>query len=129
LSVLTIVGGFVETPASLGHITAFSDLMSAALPAAVTADGGAAEILLEIAAAAASLAGIAVSYWLFFPRGARVATRRAEAAGARAPWPAALDRLWASGWGFDRIYDALFVRPFMTIAAALRRDPIDDAYS
>ena len=126
LSMLSIVGGFVETPASLGHIRAFSDFMSAALPAAEPADAGSIEILLEIAAAAVSLAGIAVAYWLFFPSGT---ARRGETAEARAPWPAVLDRLWAAGWGFDRVYDALFVRPFVAAAAALRGDPVDDAYS
>src|SRR5690606_6118388 len=33
LSVLSIVGGFVETPAALGHVTLFSGFMETALPA------------------------------------------------------------------------------------------------
>ncbi|HEX6996105.1 MAG TPA: NADH-quinone oxidoreductase subunit L [Gammaproteobacteria bacterium] len=130
LSVLSIVGGFVETPASLGHVAVFSGLMESALPATADAESGAREIVLELAAAIVSLAGIAVAYWLFFP-GTRRATRaRAVAAGTpdRPPWPLALDRLWASGWGFDRIYDAVFVRPFMLAARLLRGDPVDRFY-
>ncbi|MFO7285434.1 MAG: NADH-quinone oxidoreductase subunit L [Gammaproteobacteria bacterium] len=121
LAMLSIVGGFVDAPAS-----AFSDFMSTALPRAETAENETAAVMLEITAAIVSLAGIVVAYRLFFPHGGRV---KAPAVRERAPWPAALDRLWASGWGFDRAYDALFVKPFVAIAAALRGDPVDDAYS
>ena len=124
LSVLSIVGGFVETPASLGHVAVFSGFLESALPATVAAEEGAAEIALELAAALISLAGIAVAYWLFFPR-PRSAHTRTAATPERPPWPLALDRLWASGWGFDRLYDAVFVRPFMLAARLLRGEPVD----
>src|SRR5690606_5262332 len=51
LSVLSIVGGFVETPASLGHVSVFSGFMQSALPAGEESEGGAGEIALELAAA------------------------------------------------------------------------------
>lgn len=124
LSVLSIVGGFVETPASLGNVSAFSGFVETALPPANAGAGGAGEILLELAAAAVSLAGIGIAYWLFFPHRGRPAPHP-----SRSPWPAALDRLWASGWGFDRVYDAVFVRPFIAAARALRGDPVDGAYN
>ncbi|HEX7080470.1 MAG TPA: NADH-quinone oxidoreductase subunit L [Gammaproteobacteria bacterium] len=123
LSVLSIVGGFVETPASLGHLTLFSDFLATTLPAANEAESGAGELALELAAALASLGGIAVAYFLFFP-----GRTRAARVPERPPWPTALDRTWTSGWGFDRLYDAVFVRPFVTTAALLRGDPVDGVY-
>src|SRR5690606_2924259 len=130
LAVLSIVGGFVETPASLGHVSLFSDFIESALPAAPEADSGAAEVLLELAAAAVSLAGIAVAYWLFFPgrRGAARAHGDAARTPERPPWPLALDRLLLSGWGFDRLYDAVFVRPFVRAATRLRGDLVGRIY-
>src|SRR5690606_18086664 len=111
LSVLSIVGGFVETPASLGDVSVFSRFMASALPETAGAEDGAGGIALELAAAVISLAGIALAYWLFFPGRGRHA--HAAEPWERPPWPLALDRLWASGWGFDRLYDAALVRPFM----------------
>ena len=39
--------------------------------------------------------------------------------------PRAFARLWAGGWGFDAIYDALLVQPFRGIAKLLRHDWLD----
>ena len=35
---------------------------------------------------------------------------------------------WFRGWGFDRAYDLLFVRPFYAVSGRLRIDPPDRAY-
>ncbi|MNE80782.1 NADH-quinone oxidoreductase subunit L [compost metagenome] len=32
---------------------------------------------------------------------------------------------WFHAWGFDWVYDKLFVKPFLVIAHLLRRDPVD----
>ena len=40
-----------------------------------------------------------------------------------------LRRLWDSGWGFDALYDALLVRPFMAIARLNKNDVVDLAYA
>ncbi len=36
-----------------------------------------------------------------------------------------LSTWWFHAWGFDWIYDKVFVRPYLAIAALLRRDPLD----
>src|SRR5690606_813368 len=128
LAVLSIVGGFVETPASLGHVNVFSGFMESALPETADAEGGAGEIALELAAAVISLAGIALAYWLFFPGRRRARQADSARVSERPPWPLALDRLWASGWGFDRLYDLVFVTPFMLISSLLRGDLVDRIY-
>jgi NADH-quinone oxidoreductase subunit L len=121
LAALALVGGFVEMPATLGGVHLFSDFMGTALPAAPLAHGEPAlELWLQLAAALASLAGVAVAYMLHRRRPALLA---AGLGGAR------LGRLWLGGWGFDWLYDRLFVRPFIWFARANRADAIDLLYA
>jgi NADH-quinone oxidoreductase subunit L len=41
----------------------------------------------------------------------------------------ALRRFWLAGWGFDALYDRLFVRPFVRAAEINRRDFADSAFA
>jgi NADH-quinone oxidoreductase subunit L len=43
------------------------------------------------------------------------------------PATAWLASLWKSAWGFDWVYDRLFVRPFVWLSRISRNDPIDGA--
>jgi NADH-quinone oxidoreductase subunit L len=45
------------------------------------------------------------------------------------PQESALARLWSSGWGFDRLYAWVFVRPFVWLTTVNRNDIIDAAYA
>jgi NADH-quinone oxidoreductase subunit L len=36
-----------------------------------------------------------------------------------------IERLWLAGWGFDWMYDKIFVRPFQWVVRKLARDPAD----
>ena len=40
-----------------------------------------------------------------------------------------LHQLWFSGWGFDALYDAVIVRPFVFLATINKNDVIDKAYT
>jgi NADH-quinone oxidoreductase subunit L len=40
-----------------------------------------------------------------------------------------LYQLWYSGWGFDALYDTLFVRPFVFVATINKSDVIDKMYT
>ena len=42
---------------------------------------------------------------------------------------ASLAHLWLGGWGFDRLYDLVLVKPFLLIARMLGRDPVDRVWS
>jgi len=39
-----------------------------------------------------------------------------------------LHRFWFSGWGMDKLYDTLFVQPFLWLARINRHDLIDWFY-
>lgn len=123
LSVLSLFGGFVQTPALLGHISWFVDVLrpifSQTTPSPPSLHT---EALLAGLAAGASLLGLYIAYRLFI--GIPVL----------APWIAstviggALRRFLLSGWGFDALYDRLWVQPFLRLARLARRDPLDGAY-
>ena len=69
------------------------------------------------------LAGIAISY-LFYGSGALSAERLMSL-----PISRALHRFWNSGWGMDRLYDFLFVNPFLYLARINAKDIVDAFYN
>jgi NADH-quinone oxidoreductase subunit L len=123
LAFLSVVGGLVELPQTMGGLSLFSDFLGTVLPAPtkVRAAVGS-ELALQILAAVASLGGIVVAYWLFLRRSQRVERL------ARTPVGGALYRLWFAGWGFDWLDNELFVRPFLWVARKDQNDVIDRFY-
>ncbi len=77
------------------------------------------ELLFQFIASAVSLLGIYTAYLFFLHRphyGEKLA--RTAAAGM-------VRQFWFSGWGFDRLYDTLFVTPFVWIARVNKDDVAD----
>lgn len=122
LAVLSVVVGFVEMPATLGDVRLFSTFLGTVFPVEAPR-AHPEELLLEVVAAVACLAGVGVAYAVF-RRGRRGLDRLAS--GERA---ALVHRWWFAGWGFDRAYDHLFVRPFCWVARINRGDFIDLYFS
>lgn len=122
LSVLSITGGWVELPPTLGDAPLFSAQLHHALPASVVHLDASVERMLQIFTSAISLLGIALAYWLFWRK------PRTAASVAAAPGAALLRRFWFSGWGFDWLYERLIVRPFIAIARLNRHDVVDTLY-
>jgi NADH-quinone oxidoreductase subunit L len=116
LAVPAALIGLIELPRTLGNVTLFSDFIGSCLPA----PGGrlpptGTEGILEIASEAASLIGLALAFLVF---------RRNVAFHGQAEVPG-VGRFLAGGWGFDRLYDRLFVRPFRRVADKGREDILD----
>jgi NADH-quinone oxidoreductase subunit L len=40
-----------------------------------------------------------------------------------------LTKLWFAAWGFDWLYDKIFVKPYVFLAQMLRKDPIDKTFN
>ena len=74
---------------------------------------------LELLSAAIALSGIGLAAWLFLGRRTLV-TRL-----ARHPAGKALSALWLHAWGFDWLYERLFVRPYLLLTRLLGADPLD----
>jgi NADH-quinone oxidoreductase subunit L len=124
LAVLSLVGGFIELPHNFGHVTLFSDLLRPVLPAIPVREAFApSEGLIQLLAATFSLLGVYLAY-LFFRSRPALLNQLEQSRPAMA-----LHRFWFSGWGFDFMYDRLFVRPFVFLATVNKNDVIDAFYS
>jgi NADH-quinone oxidoreductase subunit L len=123
LAVLSIIGGFVELPGPLGNRPLFSDFLQSVLPATAIVRGGVStEALFEVISGLVSLLGIFLAYQ-FFLRRSQSAARLAQSSGGKV-----LQRFWFSGWGFDWLYDRVFVRPYQWFARIDKDDFFDLIY-
>jgi NADH-quinone oxidoreductase subunit L len=123
LAGLSLVSGFVQMPAVIGPVTVFSDFMARSLPdvkmlpVSFTVD-----LFLFLAALLISLAGVFAAWWLYIGRPDLVADFTGKPVGAL------IHRLAFAGWGFDALYEAVFVRPFVWAARVNRGDFVDFFY-
>src|ERR1700692_600910 len=114
LCVLSLTGGYVDTPPHFGGVPALSDFLSSALPPLEEVHiGPITETITALCASAAFGLGLALAYLLYGPQRSRV------------PAQGFLPNLWLAGWGFDLAYDRLFVRPFQWLARKSKSDVVD----
>lgn len=119
LAFFSIAAGFIELPRTLGDKPLFSHFLSATLPVAHEGHGGlASEIILQIVTALVSLGGVYVAYLFYIRHPERTA---AFASGSMEK----ARRFLFSGWGFDALYNTLFIHPYVWLARVNRRDFID----
>jgi NADH-quinone oxidoreductase subunit L len=123
LAILSVGVGFVELPSGLGNVQILSTLLAHALPAtAAHPAASSSDAILLIIPCLVSLMGILIAYLLF--------VRFWQRTDAMSEQPAVviLHRWWFGGWGFDWVYDRLFVRPFFWVAGVNRDDFTDQVY-
>ncbi len=119
LAVLSLIGGFIELPENLGPVHLFSRLFDHVLPAISLAGEGGTEGIFQLLSAVISIGGIYSAYLLFCKPsvfGLRFNKSRTAS-------------FFHSGFGFDRIYDFLFVRPVVWLSEIDKNDFIDVIYS
>lgn len=93
--------------------------LAGVLPAAVDYGNGAMKTPFEIFLMATAIIGVGLSALLFLgERG--VATRIASS-----PAGKALHTLWYEAWGFDKLYEAVFTKPFNAVSRLLAFDVVD----
>ena len=103
----TFIGAWITPP------------LAGVLPQSVGHAGGEAKHSLELLSGLIAVSGIVIAALLFLGQ-RRVASAVAQSAPGRL-----LSALWFAAWGFDWLYDKLFVRPYLALCHLLRRDPID----
>lgn len=115
LSVLSLLGGFIELPESLGKIHLFSKLVDNTLPVVVTGTRVHNELLFQILSSAVALSGIYISYLIYYKKPA-----------ISEPFShSSLNKFLEKGWGFDKLYDILFVKPIVWLSVVDKTDFID----
>ncbi|MCL4852939.1 MAG: NADH-quinone oxidoreductase subunit L, partial [Bryobacteraceae bacterium] len=115
LAALAVVSGYWKNP--------LLDFLHTALPSIEEAHAGLTETMSGVIAAALFAVGLAVAYLFFLAR-----PQYSDAA-ARNLVFGMLHRYWFSGWGFDWLYDRVFVRPFLWAARINRSDFVDAFYT
>ncbi len=121
LAVMSIVGGLVELPATLGDRQLFSRLLQRTLPAPEIHHASlGAEWTLQVAAMVASLSGMALA-WAWFVRRPQHGEDPMHIPGITP----ALHALALGGWGFDELYDRALVVPFCALARWAKADVVD----
>ena len=123
LGVLSLIGGFMETPHTLGHITVFSGFITGVLPTLKVDGSLAAELGLQALTAVAALGAIGVAYQAYRK------TNLGLVKSAEAGLGASLHTFLGAGWQFDRLYDVLLVKPVRFIARINRADVIDKVFA
>jgi NADH-quinone oxidoreductase subunit L len=115
LAVLSLFGGFVELPDSLGNIHLFSNLVDNTLPVTVTKSGEGPELLFQSISAIVAVAGIYFAYIIYFKKPS-----------LSEPYShSRLNKFFEKGWGFDRLYDTIFVKPIVWLSVIDKNDFFD----
>jgi NADH-quinone oxidoreductase subunit L len=124
LAILSVVGGFVETPEFLGNIHSFTDFLRLTLPPMTEGPvRGMTELGSEGLVTLVFLIGLYIAYLFFIQN-----REYAEAITAPA-FSKALHRFWYADWGMDWLYERVFVRPIIWIARIDKNDFVDYIYT
>jgi len=116
LAVLAIVGGYLKEP-----LLAF---LHSALPETIEARvGGLTETGSEAIAGFLFLAGLYLAYLFHLQK------RPLSDSLVANPVGRALDQWWFAGWGFDWVYDKVFVQPYIWLSNVNKSDFVDAFYT
>ena len=121
LAIFAVIAGFISVPKILGNFDPLGRLMASVLPPmtiAATRSFAASESMILLISALGSLFGVYLAY-LYFKQHRWSQAVQQSAIGRN------LHRFFSVGWGFDWLYDRVFVRPFKAIAFGNRSDFID----
>lgn len=123
LAFFSVMAGFIELPHNFGHFTLFSDFLNPVLPATIMGNENQPEWTFQLLAAAATFGGIYISWLLYFKKPAHIARLK------QSSWAIGLYQFWFSGWGFDVLYNTIFVKPITYISNINKNDVVDQLYT
>jgi NADH-quinone oxidoreductase subunit L len=115
LAVFSLLAGFIELPESMGTLHLFSNVLNTLLPAVILSHENVSEVFFQLLAAVISLSGIYLAYLLYL--------RKPALAGSFTK--SRISNFFYKGWGFDWVYDIVFVKPVVWLADIDKNDFID----
>jgi NADH-quinone oxidoreductase subunit L len=115
LAVLSVVGGFIELPVSIGNIHLFSNLIDNTLPGVVVKKSENLEFLFQSLSAIIALTGIYLAYLIYFKKPALAESFNHSR----------LNKFFERGWGFDKLYNTLLVKPIVKLSEINKNDFFD----
>ena len=128
LAILSLSAGFIELPHNMGPVQVFSNLLNTAFPSVLEESHEAhpeasGEGVYQVVAGLGSLAGVFVAWLLFLKK------RSIPDSMAAGPIGSKLWMFWHKGWGFDWLYDRVFVRPLVWVCDFNKGDFVDGVYT
>jgi NADH-quinone oxidoreductase subunit L len=123
LAVLSIVAGFIEWPHNIVHLTLFSDFVQKVLPATLMKEDILPEIIFQLIAVVITFLAIYIGYKIYY-QNPLVLERWKQS-----PALMTIRNFFFKGWGFDQLYDTVFVKPFLFITRINKSDVVDQLYS
>jgi NADH-quinone oxidoreductase subunit L len=115
LAALSIIGGYIELPETMGNFHLFSNLVNNTLPVAALHKSGHLEILFQLISAVTALSGIYVAYMIYY--------KKPELSVSFSH--SRLNKFFEKGWGFDVVYDTLFVKSIVWLSEIDKNDLFD----
>jgi NADH-quinone oxidoreductase subunit L len=126
LAVLSLLGGLVELPETLGNLPLLTDFLHTALPSLAKSHTDLnIEGNLQFITSVIALIGIIFAY-RYFLHSPQHTGRREKI--MRNPVAFAVHCFLFQGWNFDLLYDTFIVNPFLWIARTNKNDFIDFIY-
>jgi NADH-quinone oxidoreductase subunit L len=119
LAILSIFSGFIEIPG----MHAFSAFMHKSLPEFHGTEGDISEFVLQLISGITAIAGLFLAYWLYVRNPQSISSLKKNNGLKR------LGQFWENGWGFDYMYDKLFVLPYVSLSKINRNDIMDKLYT
>jgi len=120
LAILSIISAALELPHDWVHHPLFSGFVQEVLPATNTVETGMSEAIHQLLAAALTLLALFVAYRLVTKPRWKETMKGLESS---------MRNFFFSGWYFDKLYDVLFVNPFLFITRINKADVIDLMYN
>jgi NADH-quinone oxidoreductase subunit L len=118
LAILSVFGGFIELPESWGHVQLMSGFLSTTFPETIV-NHSLPEWVLQLLSGGISILGIYIAYIAFYKRKALDTSVS----------PSGINKFFLSGFGFDRLYDVLLVKPYTWICQVNKNDFLDKVFN
>jgi NADH-quinone oxidoreductase subunit L len=115
LAVLSVVGGFIELPESIGNIRLFSGLVDNALPQVAIRNVNQLEWLFQLISSAIALSGIYLAYRFYIKKPAFIETFNHSR----------MNHFFEKGFGFDKVYETVLVKPVVWLSEIDKKDLFD----
>ena len=119
LATLSLLVGFMELPHNFGPVHLFSKLLNPMFPALNLNENGAPEWLIQMISAVVAIGGIYLAYLIFNKKSISSDTIEKSR----------LSHFFYQGWGFDWLYNKVFVMPLVWLSQIDKKDFIDKFYS
>ncbi len=123
LAIASVAAGYIEWPHNLMHLTLFSDLVQKVLPAVVLKQGLPSEFIFQGIAVLVTFAGLYTGYVLYY------SNKRILEGWRQSARMLTIRNFLLKGWGFDDLYHAWFVQPFLFITRINKNDVFDRLYT